>query len=101
MWDPERETRLEVDSSGFALSGIISQKLEDGLWHPIAFQSEGMAPAERNYKIYDKEMLAIIASLKDWRHFLEGLPKPFEIWSDHENLTYWKEPQNLSQRQAR
>ena len=101
MWDPERETRLEVDSSGFALSGIISQKLEDGLWHPIAFRSEGMAPAERNYEIYDKEMLAIIASLKDWRHFLEGLPKPFEIWSNHENLTYWKEPQNLSRRQAR
>jgi len=54
MWHPDRETRLEVDSSGFALSRIISQKLNDGLWHPIAFRSEGMAPAERNYKIYDK-----------------------------------------------
>jgi len=46
-------------------------------------------------------MLAIIAALKDWRHFLEGLPGTFEIWSNHKNLTYWKEPQNLSRRQAR
>jgi len=46
-------------------------------------------------------MLAIINALKDWRHFLEGLPKPFEIWSDHENLKYWREPQDLSRRQAR
>jgi len=101
MWHPDRETRLEVDSSGFSLSGIILQKLDDGLWHPIAFRSKGMAPAERNYEIYDKEMLAIIAALKDWRHSLEGLPRTFKIWSNHENLTYWKEPQNLSRRQAR
>ena len=101
MWDPDQETQLEVDLSGFALSGIILQKLDDGLWHPIAFRSESMILAERNYKIYDKEMLAIINALKDWRHFLEGLPKPFEIWSDHENLKYWREPQDLSRRQAR
>jgi len=54
-----------------------------------------MISAKQNYEIYDKEMLAIINALKDWRHFLEGLPKPFKIWSDHENLKYWQEPQDL------
>ena len=101
MWDPEKETRLEVDASGFATGGVISQKADDGLWHPVAYRSESMAPAERNYEIYDREMLAIIRGLEDWRHFLEGLPQPFEIITDHQNLEYWKTAQDLSRRQAR
>ena len=46
-------------------------------------------------------MLAIIEALKDWRHFLEGLPKPFEIVTDHSNLEYWQTAQDLGQRQCR
>ena len=45
-------------------------------------------------------MLAIIEALKDWRHFLEGLPAPFEIITDHSNLRYWRTTQDLSRRQA-
>jgi hypothetical protein len=60
MWEPDRPTRLEVDASGYATGGVLLQKLSDGLWHPIAFRSESMAEAERNYEIYDKEMLAIV-----------------------------------------
>jgi hypothetical protein len=60
-----------------------------------------MADAERNYEIYDKEMLAIIRALEDWRHYLEGLPTSFDIISDHRNLQYWRTAQNLTRRQAR
>lgn len=60
-----------------------------------------MDPAERNYEIYDREMLGIIEALKDWRNFLEGLPQPFEIITDHRNLKYWCLAQDLSRRQAR
>ena len=49
-----------------------------------------MNSAERNYEIYDRELLAIVEALRDWRHFLEGLPKPFEIITDHANLQYWR-----------
>jgi hypothetical protein len=59
-----------------------------------------MIDAERNYEIYDKEMLAIIRTLEDWRHYLEGLPQPFDIISDHRNLEYWHTAQNLTRRQA-
>ena len=100
-WDPNRPTRLEVDASGYATGGVLSQRLDDGLWHPIAYRSESMTEAERNYEIYDREMLAIIRSLEDWRHFLEGLPAPFEIITDHQNLQYWRTAQNLTRRQAR
>ena len=75
MWSPTRPTRIEVDASGFATGGVISQKGDDNFWHPIAYRSQSMSPVERNYEIYDREMLAITEALKDWRYFLEGLPE--------------------------
>ena len=101
IYDPERETRIEVDASGYATGAILSQKQDDGKFHPIAYHSESMSDAERNYEIYDKEMLAIIRALQAWRHYLEGLPSKFDILSDHKNLEYWRVAQNLTRRQAR
>ncbi|PIL26327.1 hypothetical protein GSI_12083 [Ganoderma sinense ZZ0214-1] len=101
MYDPDCKTRIEVDASGYATGAVLSQEGEDGKWHPVAFHSESMSDAERNYEIYDKEMLAIIRALQAWRHYLEGLPSVFEIQSDHKNLEYWKTAQNLTCRQAR
>ena len=60
-----------------------------------------MSEAERNYEIYDKEMLAIIRALEAWCHYLEGLPRRFEVQSDHKNLEYWRTAQHLTRRQAR
>lgn len=89
-WELNRPTRIKVDASGYATGVVLLQQLKDGLWHPIAFCSESMNEAKRNYKIYDQEMLAIIRGLKDWRHYLKGLPQPFEIITDHQNLEYWR-----------
>ncbi len=52
---------------------------------------------ERNYEIYDKELLA----LDEWRHYLMGAAQDFEIWTDHQNLQYFRKPQKLNCRQAR
>ena len=101
IYNPERETRIEVDASGYATGAILSQKQDNGKFHPIAYHSESMSDAERNYEIYDKEMLAIIRALQAWRHYLEGLPSKFDILSDHKNLEYWRVAQNLTCRQAR
>jgi hypothetical protein len=60
-----------------------------------------MNKAERNYEIYDREMLAIAEALKNWRMYLEGLPQPFEIITDHRNLEFWRTAQNLTRCQAR
>lgn len=60
-----------------------------------------MTEAERNYEIYDREMLAITEALKNWRQFLKGLPEPFKIINDHRNLEFWKTAQHLNRRQAR
>ena len=46
-------------------------------------------------------MLAVIRCLEDWRHYLEGTKKEFEIWMDHKNLQYLMSSQKLNCRQAR
>ena len=73
---------------------------EDGKWRPVAFLSKSLNETERNYEIYNKEILAIIRGLESWRHLLEGVQFKFEIWMDHENLEYFIKAQKLNQRQA-
>src|ERR1700761_1782579 len=100
MWQAELPTRVKTDAAAFMVSSIISQKHKDGLWHPIAYCSENLSAPERNYEIYDQELLEVIRPLEDWRHYLQGLPEPFKIITDHENLKYWKTSHHLNRRQA-
>ncbi|KAM4063676.1 reverse transcriptase (RNA-dependent DNA polymerase) [Hirsutella rhossiliensis] len=57
QWDPDRETIVETDSSGYVTGGALSQKGDDGIMRPVAFFSKKNAPAECNYPIHDKELL--------------------------------------------
>ena len=93
--------RLETDASDFILGAILSQEVPGNGWHPIAYLSKSFNAAERNYDIFDKELLAVIHALDHWRVYLEGAQWPFEIWSDHKNLLYFSTSQMLSHRQAR
>jgi hypothetical protein len=92
---------VEADSSDFATGGVLSQLCsDDGKWHPVAFLSKSLSAVERNYEIHDKEMLAIIRALEEWRHFLKGAQHTVEIWTDHKNLEYFQTAQNLNRRQV-
>ena len=92
---------LETDASKFATGGVLRQQDENGDWHPCGFISQSLNPAERNYEIYDRELLAIIRGLEAWRHLLLGAPHPIQILCDHKNLGYWRTAQKLNRRQAR
>jgi len=94
--------QIEADSSDFATGAVLSQQLTtDGKWHPVAFYSKFLSSVERNYEIHDKEMLAIICALEEWRHFLEGVTHLVEIWTDHKNLEYFMTAKKLNRCQAR
>ena len=80
---------LESDASDFALGVVLSQPSEDGRLHSIAFHSRKFTVAEINYDIYDKELLAIVDSFQEWRHFLEGAQHPVTIYTDYKNLEYF------------
>ena len=60
-----------------------------------------MQLVERNYEIYDKKLLAIVEALTKWRQYLLDTTENFEVWTDHENLKYFREPHKLNGRQAR
>jgi len=93
--------QVEVDSSDFATGVVLSQQsTTDGKWHPVAFYSKSLSSVEQNYEIHDKEMLAIIHMLEEWRHFLEGATHPVEIWTNHKNLEYFMTAKKLNCRQA-
>jgi hypothetical protein len=98
----DKPFRLEADSSDYATGAVLSQQTDsDGKWHPVAFYSKSLNAVERNYEIHDKEMLAIIRALEEWRHFLEGARQKFEVWTDHKNLEYFMTAKKLNRRQAR
>ena len=100
QWDPEMKTFVETDCSGFALGGVLAQEDEGGKRHAVAYYSRRLTPAEYNYPIHDKEMLAIMQCLAEWDPELRSCGT-FTILTDHRNLRYFMTRKKLSERQSR
>jgi len=96
----DKEFRVEVDASNFAMGGVLSIKCKDNKWKSVAYISKLLNETEKNYKIYDKEMLVVIHCLEAWRHFLEESRSKFKVWTNHKNLEYFISNQKLNHRQA-
>ena len=64
IFDLNRETRTEHDASDFAWAGVLLQKFEDNLWHPVIYESRKLSPAQSHYNIRNKEFLAIVECCK-------------------------------------
>ncbi|RYO53751.1 hypothetical protein AA0116_g10973 [Alternaria tenuissima] len=99
-FDPERDTVLECDSSGYAVGGVLSQYDDEGILRPCAFFSRKNNAHECNYEIHDKELLAVIRCLEEWDAELRSV-KSFKVITDHKNLEYFMKPKLLSERQVR
>jgi hypothetical protein len=100
-FDYDREIVVETDASDYVSAGILSQYDDEGILHPVAFYSKKHSPAECNYEIYDKELLAIVRAFEEWRPHLEGSSHPIQVLSDHKNLEYFMTTKLLNRRQAR
>lgn len=59
-----------------------------------------MAPAECNYKIYDKEFFAIICCFEEWQPELEGIGMSVQVLTDHKGLKYFMTIKKLTQKQV-
>ncbi len=90
---------VEADTSEGMVGAVLSQK-QNGKWQPVAFMLKLLSATERNYEIYNKELLAIMLALDEWRHYLMGTAVDVEIWMDHQNLQYFRKPQKLNRCQA-
>ena len=100
-FNPALPIRIETDASQFAIAAILSQRFEDDQWHPVAFVSRKLQSAERNWEVYDQELLAIVYAFKQWRHYTQGAQQTVEVHSDHNNLRGIRAVQKLNPRQAR
>ena len=91
---------ITTDASKFASGAMLLQTDANGEWHPCLYLFQSFSFPERNYNIYDRELLAIIWALKSWRQYLHGSPISIQVFTDHKNLTYFHKAQSLNQRQA-
>uniref|UniRef100_A0A0W0FWU4 Reverse transcriptase-rnase h-integrase n=1 Tax=Moniliophthora roreri TaxID=221103 RepID=A0A0W0FWU4_MONRR len=72
MPDVDKPFVIEADASKWATGAVLRQKGTDGEWHSCGYLSKSFSPTERNYEIYDRELLAIYRALMEWCHYLMG-----------------------------
>jgi hypothetical protein len=99
-FDLHHECIVETDTLDFALGGTLSQTAKDKKLHPNIFHSRKLSPAEINYEIHNKELLAIVDCFKVWRRYLEGSLYIVQVFTDHKNLEYFMTTKVLNRRQA-
>jgi len=88
-FDLEREVIREADTSDYVSTGVLSQCDDDGVLQLVAYFSKKHLPAKFNYNIYDKELMAIIKALEEWRPDYAGAAHPVQLITDHKNLEYF------------
>ena len=78
---------LETDASIEGLGAVLSQKQDDGHYHPIAYASRGLRGGEMKYHSSKLEFLALKwAVTEQFREYLQY--QPFLVHTDNNPLTY-------------
>jgi hypothetical protein len=99
-FDPDWDVIVETDASDYVSAGVLSQYNDNNVLHPMAYFSKKHSPAECNYEIYDKELMAIVQAFKEWCPELQSIINPIRVLSDHKNLEYFMMTKLLNRRQA-
>ncbi|KAG2790039.1 hypothetical protein PC129_g11596 [Phytophthora cactorum] len=98
--DQDRLFHVVCDASGFAIGCALMQHDHEGRDCVVYYQSRQLKPAERNYPVYDKELLAMKYTLAKFRVYLLG-SGPFVVYTDHASLRTAMKSPHISQRMAR
>jgi hypothetical protein len=98
--DLDCDVIVETDASDYVSTGVLSQYDDGGILHPVTFFSKKHSPAECNYEIYDKELMAIVHTFKEWRPELQSIINHIHVLSDYKNLEYFTTMKLLNQCQA-
>jgi hypothetical protein len=99
LFDPHKPIFIDCDASNYAIGSILVQPDNDGNEHPVAYFSRCLTRAECNYCVTRKELLAVLASLRHWRHYVMGAR--VIVRTDHSSLAWLKSFKNPEQQMAR
>jgi hypothetical protein len=101
LFDHSREVIIETNASDYVSVVVLSQRNDDGVYHQVALFLKKYSPAECNYDIYEKEIMAIIKTLEKWRPKCEGTEHTLQLNTDYKNLEYFMLKRLLNRRHAR
>ncbi|KAF1317048.1 reverse transcriptase, partial [Globisporangium splendens] len=96
----DKPFHVVCDASDYAIGCALMQHDDEGHERVVSYQSRQLRPAERNYPVHDKELLAMKYSLVKFRVYLLGEER-FAIYTDHASLRTAVKTPHLSQRMAR
>lgn len=77
---------IETDSSDYGCGGVLLQRDDNGLLHPLAFESKKFSSAECSYPVQERELLGILHALRTWRCFVDGTD--YIVYTDHNPLQF-------------
>ena len=96
--DTNKLFRVVTDASDVAIAGVLMQRGEESLWHPVAYTSRRLRPEEVNYHANERETLAMVHALRVWKTYLF---RKFELVTDNQAVTYLFFKKDVSKREAR
>ena len=96
---------VETNASSFAIDVVISQLIQtfndQAQWHSIAFYFKKIIFAKTKYSTHDQELLIVIESFKQWKHYLKEIQLIVIVVSNHNNLKYFMITISLNKRQIK
>jgi hypothetical protein len=98
--DVSKPYSVFTDASNVAIGAVLTQKHDDGVFHPIAYFSKKLDPAQVNYAVHDRELLAIREAMRQWKHYLLG-ETGTQVFTDHRPLIHIYTQKDLNPRQIR
>ena len=97
-FDKRHPIYLSTEASGYASGAVLEQ--DDGQGRrPVAYFSQVLNIHEQRYSIRERELLAVVNSVRYWRCYLYG--RTFVVHTDHESLKYLRTQEKLKDRQVR
>jgi hypothetical protein len=86
--DQTKPFEVEVDASNYAIGAVLMQRNDENILHPVAFFSKTMNKAQRNYDVYNRELLGLRETLRTWRPYLHQAKHKVKVHTDHANLLF-------------
>ena len=83
LFNPFKKIIIEINTFDYALRVVFSEKSLNKKFHPVAFYSQKLTPAEMNYEIYNKELIVMIKAFRKWYHYFKGAKYKIEVFINY------------------